>query len=763
MASKTRTQTDKWLVGQPLASPIACSKLPTTGQMLRRFFFIQSECSDRTLRECAMLTLQEAYPFWQRCGVPLQEMKHAIDTFLLLHTEWTKLKKDKSRTGDRYEQVRGEFKARLEQTYDLARVDAEEIMCEKIEKCRNEKERAAMKEDLEFYKLQMKCRVGSMLQKDMLVVKKEKQQRKILEKKEELKRKLEADNACTSETYKKVLWDSVKVEELSECEDNGEEESHADKDFSEEEHRKRKIKCDVLSPSLLASLDRNNITDRRATRVIKETAQALGHDVETLNLSRRTVGRKREENRIAAIENFSDIYTPEGPVVVHWDGKILPNEQGKKIDRLPVLVKDLGSGNEQLLGVAALEDGSGKSQQTAIKDLAVARKVDSNIVGMSFDTTSTNTGPFIGACVLLEEALGRTLIRLPCRHHVLELPIKGGFDSLSAASTSPVTALYERFAKFWPTADPGNYVTAVQLQVIRRIANADEIIMFCNQQLSMEKMPRDDYKHLLMYTVTFLGGVPPGGVRFYKPGTVNKTRFMGNALYCLIITMFSRQFEMSPAEKAAALETSLFTVMAYVKPWILANVAATAPRMDLELLKILAHEITRHKKNDARKTLWHAAGYKFLGHLWYLSPELVCLALFDEDVSVTEKKKIVESINSNPVDDECTYKGFVGKLDSSVKDLQLSDFANHGSLHFFEKLNVDPDFLSIDPSEWEGNESYLKVKRYVKNLPTTNDAAERGVAIAKQFNNVLTTKEEQKQGLYVTVANDRKLVKQVKK
>lgn len=48
---------------------------------------------------------------------------------------------------------------------------------------------------------------------------------------------------------------------------------------------------------------------------------------------------------------------------------------------------------------------------------------------------------------------------------------------------------------------------------------------------------------LCMYIVIFLGGIPPGGIRFYKPGPISKTRFTGSALYWLQIAIFSNQFE----------------------------------------------------------------------------------------------------------------------------------------------------------------------------------------------------------------------------
>lgn len=48
----------------------------------------------------------------------------------------------------------------------------------------------------------------------------------------------------------------------------------------------------------------------------------------------------------------------------------------------------------------------------------------------------------------------------------------------------------------------------------------------------------------------------------------------------------------------------------------------------------------------------------------------------------------------------------------------------------------------------------------MNHLPATNDAAERGVALVKQFKKFFIKDEDQKQGLYVAVAIDRTHIKQ---
>ena len=48
---------------------------------------------------------------------------------------------------------------------------------------------------------------------------------------------------------------------------------------------------------------------------------------------------------------------------------------------------------------------------------------------LSFDTTASNTGIHSGCCQLLGEALGRPLLHLACRHHIMELILAAVFKA----------------------------------------------------------------------------------------------------------------------------------------------------------------------------------------------------------------------------------------------------------------------------------------------------------------------------------------------
>src|SRR5678816_1566154 len=135
----------------------------------------------------------------------------------------------------------------------------------------------------------------------------------------------------------------------------------------------------------------------------------------------------------------------------------------------------------------------------------------------------------------------------------------------------------------------------------------------------------------------FLGGVPPRGIRFIAPGAMHHARWMSKVLYSLKIWMFRSQFH-RPKEAKGLRDICIFAVRLYLKIWITAPLAAAAPQNDLRFLQALLDYDTIH--NPIAK----AASAKMSRHLWYLSEELVGLALFDKDVPTAVKRELVKAI-----------------------------------------------------------------------------------------------------------------------
>lgn len=151
---------------------------------------------------------------------------------------------------------------------------------------------------------------------------------------------------------------------------------------------------------------------------------------------------------------------------------------------------------------------------------------------------------------------------------------------------------------------------------------------------------------------------------------------------------------------------------------------------------------------------------KLCGHLWYLSEELVALALFDPEVDVDEKKAMVQQLSHSAPKDPVKR---IAIDQSKIRDKRLSDFVTSNTRNFFEILSLPDSFLTTNPETWESNSDYMTAEKVVRELRVVNDTAERGVALMQEHNALLTKDEEQTQFVLQVVTEHRKLYPDSKK
>ena len=109
-------------------------------------------------------------------------------------------------------------------------------------------------------------------------------------------------------------------------------------------------------------------------------------------------------------------------------------------------------------------------------------------------------------------------------------------------------------------------------------------------------------------------------------------------LYCLKIWLFHDQFKLTAHEAKGVKDFCIFAVSTYLKTWMTASLASSAPRNDLELMKaVLKYEVVNPGISSAVAT-------KLTSHLWYLSEEMTALALFDRDIDGQTKRQLVRAI-----------------------------------------------------------------------------------------------------------------------
>ena len=73
--------------------------------------------------------------------------------------------------------------------------------------------------------------------------------------------------------------------------------------------------------------------------IVSETAKSLGQNIQDFTLSAASIRRSRHSHREQFTDEVLQNFSPNAPLTVHWDGKLLPDLTGKKsVDRLPILV-----------------------------------------------------------------------------------------------------------------------------------------------------------------------------------------------------------------------------------------------------------------------------------------------------------------------------------------------------------------------------------------------------------------------------------------
>lgn len=478
--------------------------------------------------------------------------------------------------------------------------------------------------------------------------------------------------------------------------------------------------------------------------------------------------------------------------VVHWDGKILEDITGKnKIDRLPVIVTN--GDIEQILGVPKLDCGKGKNIAAAVHQLLVEWNISKRVQAMSFDTTSSNTGEFAGAAVLLEQLLERDLMYLPCRHHIYELVLRAVFEDKIGKTSAPDVCLFRRFQQKWEKINQNAFQSGVSDEILasKLITAQEDTITFCLAQLQ-KRQRRNDYKELLELVVLFLGG-DLGEYNFKQLIPIHHARWMSKAIYSLKIFMFRDQFKLAKSELDGIRDICVFIVRLYVKVWFGCSEAVKAPNQDFNFLKAL------HSYADLDSKLSKTMVTKFIRHMWYLAEEPIALALFDSDVSCDIKRKMLANFcaddgeelleeTQNDVqleteeqteeetleedDDDHNSDGsedVEGAVRSKKKielnfaevnyqflSNDLSAFVTSKTKNFFQRFNLPNEFIRYPPETWPQREDYQQALKIVEKIHVINDTAERGVKMMEDYNKILCRNEEEKQYLIQVVTDYRK-------
>ena len=154
----------------------------------------------------------------------------------------------------------------------------------------------------------------------------------------------------------------------------------------------------IVTPALSMTLERTNVSDRRAAFILTEAARSLGQNVKQLTINRSTIRRERRRHRQQQASKLKGELKTSAPLIVHWDGKLMEDLTSKKqVYRLPILVS--GGGDTKLLNVAKLPSGTGQNTASAVVKALEERGVTNQVSGMAFDTYHVKQHHLVQRCL----------------------------------------------------------------------------------------------------------------------------------------------------------------------------------------------------------------------------------------------------------------------------------------------------------------------------------------------------------------------------
>ena len=342
-------------------------------------------------------------------------------------------------------------------------------------------------------------------------------------------------------------------EQVSDHEDK----ENQDKDFVVATKSRKKsdritvtVPRNLISPALVSSLDRTKESSSAAMRNLSalvstfQTPDGEKVGLKEFNLSRSTIERERLKSRksISLQAKIEFLLNLPPHLVIHWDGSMMEDLLGNK-NEVEAMLASGGSGKYKegkLLDVVDLKDKDGKNTSTGeAQAKAVYASIEEwsiipAIRGFVFDTTASNTGWQSGATVRLNFMLGRVILYLACRHHIMELLAKNPFHSVMGYDPSPDVQMFKRMKEIWKDIDTTGPFQTFELETEQR----EELILTYTDILEKHGVDgklfvRGDYRDLCRMALMMVGGQLPGDeiYRWPQPGACHKARFLMFALH----------------------------------------------------------------------------------------------------------------------------------------------------------------------------------------------------------------------------------------
>lgn len=447
---------------------ITGSKLPSNGQVLAVLFYNIREVN-LSVNESANLTIRECIIYWEKARIPTKSLPNCVKKLVVLYQVWRDLQKNAKKTQEAFKQRREEFLSNLNNLFDIAHADALQLI--------------NINEDRVFLQRQREPgRPGHLAGVDKKLSEKEEKTRRRNIEVEKRRTKYFSSLAPSTSSYEQPQETSSSDSEIMDLQENRP--SSRGASFQPD---KTCMKKNVITPKLVAALDRCQLSVRDSVFIIEATIEALGYNTDEFPISKSSIHRIRTQMRRERAEAIKVDFQNKVPdaVTVHWDGKLLPalDSRKSKEERLPIVISY--DNKEQLIAVPKLDNSSGSEQAHAVWNAITNWHLENKVQILCCDTTASNTGRINGACVLLEQKLGREMLIFACRHHVYELVLKSVFEAkISQVTTSPDIPLFKKFRDNWKNVDPEKIQDFTEKLSSLNVSEIEKLLDFYRSELT---------------------------------------------------------------------------------------------------------------------------------------------------------------------------------------------------------------------------------------------------------------------------------------
>ena len=143
--------------------------------------------------------------------------------------------------------------------------------------------------------------------------------------------------------------------------------------------------------------------------------------------------------------------------------------------------------------------------------------------------------------------------------------------------------------------------------------------------------------------------------------------------------------------------------------------------------------------------------------MWYLTGQLIPLALCDTELSDSEREELAQAILSQPREEVKPGKPKFPDMIWPDERPRLAYFVTADSWLMFDLLQLSGEWLSVPCSYWDNFAEYRKFRDFCLSMPCTNDSAERGCHLITEYMNKVCS-EDARQDLVQCVQHWRSMI-----